>query len=58
MVNAIWYQEKAPVSKTNLFLKRLSLRTSLVGQWLRLHPQCRGPGFDPWPGELDSACHN
>ena len=22
----------------------------LVVQWLRLHSQCRGPGFDPWSG--------
>ena len=26
------------------------LRISLVVQWLRLHPQCRGPGFNPWSG--------
>ena len=25
-------------------------RTSLVGQWLRLHSQCRGPEFHPWSG--------
>ena len=24
--------------------------TSLVVRWLRLHSQCRGPGFDPWSG--------
>ena len=27
-----------------------SAGTSLVVQWLRLHSQCRAPGFDPWSG--------
>ena len=50
MGKAVWYQERAPVSRTNLFLNRLNLGTSLVGQWLRLHSQRRGPGFDPYSG--------
>ena len=30
---------------------KMALGISLVVQWLRLHTlKCRGPGFDPWPG--------
>ena len=25
---------------------------SLVLSWLRIHPQCRRPGFDPWVGKI------
>ena len=29
--------------------------TSLVVQWLRTDCQCRGQGFDPWPGKVHAA---
>ena len=38
--------------------KKSKIGTSLVIQWLRLRdPNARGPGFDPWSGNLDPACH-
>ena len=30
-----------------VFLKVRFLQTSLVVQWVRIHCQCRGHGFDP-----------
>ena len=32
--------------------KTITVRTSLVIQWLSLSSQNRGPGFDPWSGNL------
>ena len=28
---------------------------SLVAQWLRVHCQCRGHGFEPWSGKIPHA---
>ena len=33
----------------NIYKKRRK-GTSLVVQWLRIHLECRGHGFDPWSG--------
>ena len=30
-------------------------RTSLVVQWIRIHLQMQGPGFDPWAGRIPHA---
>lgn len=45
------------VVKSVASLKRNSLETSPVVQWLRLLTfYCRGPGFDPLVVELDPVC--
>ena len=35
----------------------LTVGTSLVVQWLRIHLPMRGHGFDPWSGNYDPTCH-
>ena len=38
-------------SLLNMAGSNMALGISLVAQWLRCHTlKCRGPGFDPWPG--------
>ena len=38
--------------------KMVTVGTSLVVQWLRLHSQCRGPRFDPQSGNQIPHCCN
>ena len=39
-------------SQHTAFPKTTSLGTSLVVQWMRIICQCRGHGFDTWPGKI------
>ena len=39
------------MNKENILIKFMTWGPSLVVQWLIPHSQCKGPRFDPWPGE-------
>ena len=34
---------------------KVKARAPLVAQWLRIHCQCRGHGFEPWSGKIPHA---
>ena len=42
-------------NRLKMFLKYVSIRTSLVAQWIRVACQRRGHGFDPWSGKIPHA---
>ena len=41
---------------TSYLFKTLRSRDFLVVQWTGICCQCRGHGFDPWPGKIPPAC--